>query len=530
MEKVISVENMRNLDKTTIEKYVASLDLMFKAGKECYQVIKKEIKNIAKKNVLIVCGKGNNAGDGYVIANFLSKERTCKVDILNIVDEFSFDAKYYFDKLSNKNNNLNIYNNINIINFEKYDVIIDCIFGTGFKGKVKEPYRKVIKLLNKSKENVGKQKIVSIDINSGLNGDNGLCDIAVKSDITISIGYFKTGHFLNMAKDYIGKIVNVDIGIIEPQECFYLLAEKDVKKTFVKRKNFSNKGTYGYIALIGGCNKYQGAIKLSILANASMRAGAGVVKIATIDKLIDKMPKELLEPTFYPLSEKDGHIKFVKKEIDDLISNVKSITVGMGIDNTNETVKLMQYLIKNYNGNLIIDADGLNAISIIGTDILCKKKGNIVLTPHIKEFERLWNSGIKLKKESKNIFISKNVKYKNIGIKDIEENLIDYAIIFAKVYNIILLLKGTTTIVTDGKITYLINVGCAGMATAGSGDVLSGIISSKVCDDNNDLLLNVAISAYINGRAGEMAERIYGDVSMIASDTINMIPKVIKNF
>ena len=212
----------------------------------------------------------------------------------------------------------------------------------------------------------------------------------------------------------------------------------------------------------------------------------------------------ILESTLYPLSDTNGSIAFNQEELDILINSSKVIAIGMGLGSKGENEKILSYLINNYKGILIIDADGLNTLAKMDLDLKnasCK----IVLTPHPKEFERL----------------------SKIPMSQVNENPIKYSMDYAKNNNVILLLKGTATIVTDGENTYLINTGCPGMATGGSGDVLSGILSGICASNDASLIENVAAGAYINGFAGEIARDKSNDISMSAYDTASSVKEAI---
>ncbi len=497
MINVLSVENMRKSDALTIAGGVSGKELMYRAGLGVVDAMGSIAGPVA-----IVCGSGNNAGDGYVIANLLhSKEISCT--IFRLSEKTSEDGQYYLDKCTE--NKIDVLFCKDDTTFYGYSTIIDCIFGTGFKGDVSGLAAKIIEHINASKAYV-----VSVDINSGLNGDTGLSSLCVHSDLTVSIGDFKPGHFLNMAKDVIKQKCNVDIGISPIEKPFYLVAKEDFRELFKHRPNYSNKGSYGYIALIGGSKRYCGAIRLAAMANAAMRSGAGVVQIAMPSSLIHDVTPHILESTVYPLSDVDGEVVFVEQEVQNLLKRVKCIAFGMGIGVTEETSKLLSYILSNYNGRLIIDADGLTILSQLiqkNPEITKAAKGQIVLTPHLKEFSRL--SGLSL--------------------DEIQDHPIAHAEEFAKNNKAVLLLKGPTTIVTNGDDTYLTDSGCAGMATAGSGDVLSGILAA-ICAWDKNLTLSTIAGAYINGKAGEYAQEETNPISMIASDTVNNITKVISEY
>ena len=488
MKEILSVENMRQSDAHTIATEVPSLELMYRAGKAVADSVEW------RAPVGIVCGVGNNAGDGYVIALELQK-RGIECTLLLLEERFSPDGRYYFDKCAEEGIPYELCTDDT--DLSRFSTLVDCIFGTGFKGEARGLARTVIEKYNSSTAFK-----VSVDINSGMNGDTGMGETIANSDLTCSIGSFKPGHFLNKAKDVIKDKINLNIGIKPIDEPYYLYEPS--KDSIPPRKNFSNKSTYGYVALIGGSKKYSGAIRLAAMANAAMRAGAGVAMLAVPDSISPYIIPNILEATLYPLSDKNGEIVFNETEISALASRVKTIAFGMGISLSIETEKTLSYLLNNYKGRLIVDADGLTALSRLGSDAIKNASCELILTPHNMEFSRI--SGL--------------------SINDILSAPIDHAKKFAKEHGCTLLLKGPSTIVTDGETVYVIDRGCAGMATAGSGDVLSGILSATAAYVASPLEAT-ALAAYVNGAAGELAESRTNPISMTASDTAQAISEII---
>lgn len=478
MKDILSVENMRNSDAATIAGGVVQSELMRRAGRAIYESV------AWKSPVAIICGKGNNGGDGYELAKLFDKDGTK----YRIFDVFGTDDA--------------------VPDLSAYATIVDCIFGTGFRGEVTGHAADMISAINASGAYV-----VSVDINSGLNGDNGLEPANVQcviSDLTVSIGSWQPGHFLGSAKDVMRNKVNCDIGIKPVGEIYHLFEMSDAAELFAPRKNNSNKGNYGYIALIGGSSRYGGTIKLAAMANAAMRSGAGVVQLAVPKGLCASIRPEILESTLFPLSDNDCDLVFNENEFKELISRVDIIAFGMGIGRSPETFKALKYILDNYEGILIIDADGLNMLSellAVETDCLHQSRcKDIILTPHPKEFSRLTGK----------------------SIEEILHNPIESAKAFAEANKVMLLLKGPSTVVTDGDEVYICDRGCPGMATAGSGDVLSGVLAA-VCASNKDkALLSASAAAFTAGLAGELAQEETGAVSMIASDTVRYLPQAIK--
>lgn len=271
---------------------------------------------------------------------------------------------------------------------------------------------------------------------------------------------------------------------------------EDIKYLFKKRNNDVNKGDFGKVGILGGSIKYSGAIKLANMSLASLKSGCGLVKIIVPSEVAICLIPNILEQTIYPYESLEN--------IKDAIKDLDTLAIGMGWDNLDSYLEIMDYILKNYKGKLIIDADGLNAL-VEHLDLLKLSKAKIVLTPHLKEFSRLTN----------------------LSIKEIERNKTNICLNFAKENNVILLLKGHETIISDGVDTHLCVCGTPGMATSGSGDVLSGILAGMLAYNEYNLM-TVSASVMLNGLAGDIAEESSTDISMLASDTISNISMAIK--
>ena len=491
MIRILSVDNMRRSDAQTIAGGIPGRELMFRAGKGIFDRVDW------KPPVAIVCGSGNNAGDGFVIAKLLH-DAGIACEIILLSEKASEDGAYYLGLC--RDAGVPVLTWDSALSLQKYGTVADCIFGTGFRGAVQGTAREAIEAINASGAFV-----VSADINSGLNGDSGMAECCVRSDITFAIGGWKPGHFLNMAKDVMKEKTNLDIGI-EPVDRTYALAEaSDFADLFRPRPNFSHKGTYGYTALIGGSVKYSGAIRLAQMANAAMRSGAGVVKLAVPGVLYPVIAPSVLESTLFPLGDDGEQITFSAQQVDDLVSNVRTAAFGMGIGTGEGAFRTLEYLLDRFAGKLIVDADGLTLLSRMDRERIRSASCALILTPHLKEFSRL--SGLE--------------------ISEILNHPVTAAESYAKENGVILLLKGPSTIITDGESTWITDAGCSGMATAGSGDVLSGILSA-VAAFAPDPLRGAAAAAYINGRAGELAQRRMGSVSMTSGDTASCIPEIVR--
>ena len=270
----------------------------------------------------------------------------------------------------------------------------------------------------------------------------------------------------------------------------------DIKELFKQRDEDVNKGDFGKVGILGGSIKYSGAVKLPNMRLCALRTGSGLVRVIVPKKIINSVFPYLLEQTMYPYESLE--------DIQEAIRNLDVLAIGMGWNYDEEHLSILEYILASFEGKMVIDADGLN--TLVGhLDLLESSKARFVLTPHLKEFSRLTD----------------------LSIEEIERNKISIALNFAREHHVILVLKGHTTIVTDGIDVYLCECGGAGMATSGSGDVLSGILAGMLGYLDYDLL-TVSAGVILNGIAGEIAEDKNTDISMIASDTINSISDAIK--
>ncbi|MCQ2771942.1 MAG: NAD(P)H-hydrate dehydratase [Bacilli bacterium] len=491
MKIIHRVEDIQAADRFAIEHGTSAIELMGRAAKGIYDCYAWH------GSTLIVVGKGNNGGDGYALAVLL-KEAGHSVSIMELDSTRTDTSEYYFSKCLELSISISPFNKDNLSSF---DVIVDCIFGVGFKGELTGKYKDAVESINASNKYV-----ISIDANSGLNLRNGNTNLAIKSDLTISISNLKPGYYLNCGKDYVGEIKEVDIGLNTNGPKCYLLDKEDIKHIFKPRNNMSNKGDYGYVGIMGGCQNYPGAVKLANLGQTPLYAGAGVTRVIVPDCLKDILYPHVLEATIFPIPSNNGYMEFDIESIDKALNHLKAVSIGMGWGTSDSNIEILKYVLENKELIVVIDADGLNALSRLDLDILNKTRCQVVLTPHIKEFSRLLKC----------------------PLVDIIDDPIAKAEEFVSKYNVVLLLKGPTTIVASREHTYLVDRGCPGMATAGSGDVLSGILSGILGYSRESLDLGVASAAYINGLAGEIAQSEYGDIGMVSSDTARCVSKAIK--
>lgn len=299
-------------------------------------------------------------------------------------------------------------------------------------------------------------------------------------------------------KDY-----SVALAIGEGKKNKHKCIPKEIKGILPDRKRISHKGNYGRVGIIAGSIGMTGAAYLTSMS--ALRSGSGLVYLYVPKSLNSILEVKTVETITLPLEDnnKGYFIEESYKDISDL-NNYDVLTIGPGIGQNEETKNFLINVIKGYDGKLILDADGINILSD-NTDILKDRKGITILTPHLGELSRLIN----------------------VNIKDIEENRVKYAIKTSKKLNVITVLKGHNTIITDGEEIYVNSTGNPGMATAGSGDVLTGIISGYVAQGIKEFD-SCKVGVYTHGLAGDYAKEQKGEYGLIASDIINNLPKIIK--
>lgn len=475
MEKILSTTQMRNADEYTINSLcVPSSELVLRAGR----VVAEEIlKRFNRGKVLVVVGLGNNGADGKVVAQILSKNNNFLVDLLDVTQD-----------------DLTLFENI-------YDIIVDCIFGTGLNREVTGKYKEAIERINQSNAYV-----VSCDIPSGINGDNGkTLGVSVKANLTVAIGEYKLGHFLFDGLDCAGEIVRKDIGIsLISDNYVQRITNEEVAEFFMPRKRNSNKGTYGKSAVIGGSKSYPGSVVISYLGLLALKTGVGYSTICIPNSIYNAVATHHPECIIQTLKD-DGDGFISDKDKLDVIMKNDALAFGMGVGVDNEKYKILCCLIENYVGRLIIDADGLNLLAKYGLDVLKKAKCQVVLTPHVKEFSRL--SG-----------------------KAVEQIILDpvgCAKEFSKEYGVIVVLKSATTVIADKDNAYVNTTGCSGLAKAGSGDALSGILCGLLAREDR-VIDCVLCGCYLFGKTAELVMQNSSEYTMTITDVINALPSVIK--
>lgn len=514
---VASTEEIKKCDSYAIEKLgIPGILLMENASQGVISSISIKYGSVVGKKVFVFCGGGNNGGDGLAVARKLfAMNANVYVFLLVEPEKFRGDTKTNYEialRIQSQKGENDVFEiitlkNVNQLNkYPKPDLIIDAIFGTGFKGKVEGLFYDVISWINSQRVYT-----VSIDIPSGLNGDTGEIEgIAVRADLTPTMGLAKRGLMLNWGKILPGKIYIVDIGI--PSYVYHKFGIKtyyvelaDVKKRIPFRPFNVHKYNCGKIFAIVGSPGLTGAATMSTLS--AMKVGAGAVIAGVPESLCPILETKLTEVMKLPLPETNEHtIGWNALDlIEEYIDWADVLIIGPGLSKNYETKQVVLNIIKKLNKRAVIDADGLNAL-VGNLNILKSLNTEIVLTPHSGEFSRLTD----------------------LPVSKIERERIDVARNFAVEYKVVLVLKGDTTVIASPDGDVFINpTGNPGMATAGSGDVLTGMIAGFMGQGLS--AVDAAIcGVYLHGLAGDLARDKIGELPMMAMDILNMIPEALQ--
>lgn len=502
MRKILTAAQMRKYDEYTIKNVgIPSLVLMERAALGVYAEIVKYIADTnmkpEKTKVLVLCGTGNNGGDGLAIARLLFCDGI-KPDVVLLGDN---------NKLSQEcATQLQILENIGLsvgaqMKDDEYDIIIDALWGIGLHRTVCGAYEQIL-----TKVNHMQGYKIAVDIPSGIEADHGyVLGVAIKADLTVTFGYCKRGMFLGEGPTYCGKVVVKDIGIAKldlekvteqvwayDEQPFALLPARDPK---------GNKGTFGKLYIYAGCEETLGAAILC--AKSAFSAGVGMVKVLCPRKFqslfLEHIPEVML--TLYD-SEEPMELLEIKIKAD--LEWADAVATGPGIGLNKIPSFILQYLIRYAKVPMVLDADALNLLSkdeSLRKELIAynqKYNRKVVLTPHIVEMSRLLH----------------------LSVKEIKDTPLESALLLSERYDCIAVCKDAKTIVCQKEDKMYLNLsGNHGMATAGSGDVLTGILGAYLALQVN-LYEYTSIGVYLHGKAGEHSADKVGARALMASHII----------
>lgn len=490
---------MNAIDAAAISKYqIPSVLLMEHAAYSIFEYIKKQYKET--KRITILCGAGNNGGDGFALARQIAIWSCHQVQLVLLASpsKLSVDSAVYYTIC--RNMGINIVEDVEMECLDKLiessDIIVDALFGTGLTKPVQGKYAEVIQKINESSK-----RVISIDIPSGIEANTGkILGTAVRADVTISFALPKLGLYLYPGSYHAGEIIVTDIGIpkeiIEECPSNSFTMDKEQAKAYLPKRNMrSNKGTYGKVLIIGGQKGMSGAVALS--AGSCMQSGAGTVTVAVPGSINDILQVKLTEAMTIPLPDSKGHLGAEAQiMLEKIIDKYDVIAIGPGMGRSKESAGIIK-LVLDSDKPCIIDADGIYILKG-QLELLKNRKAPTVLTPHPGEMAHLIDT----------------------SITQILENPLQVATDFVSNYPVTLVLKLERTLIVDSEAIYINTTGNNGLAKGGSGDVLTGIISALIgqkVPSNHAARLGV----YLHGRAADKLSRektVYslmpGEISM----------------
>jgi ADP-dependent NAD(P)H-hydrate dehydratase / NAD(P)H-hydrate epimerase len=514
--KIVTAAQMQSLDRRAIaEAHIPGLTLMERAGTGLVTAMEQTYGSLANKRVTILCGKGNNGGDGFVVARLLRRKRARpSVFLLAHPKDLQDDARRMYRRFVAATGAASVQANPNVDQIRRQlqsaDLAVDALFGTGLSSPISGMYKAVIDLLNE----ISAEKeypVVAVDLPSGIHADTGgVLGSAVRASLTVTLGLPKRGLYLGSGIDHAGQVTIWDIGIPRAytdalESSISLMVPEDIRRLIPRRLPSAHKGTYGHAGIIAGSIGKSGAAAMA--ATAALRVGTGLVTVATPSSVNRVLEAKLLEAMTIPMPETEART-LASSGLEQLVSfaNTRSaVAIGPGLTTHPDTTILIHALLRRMEKPFVVDADGLNAVSE-KTLVLDTCKTCPILTPHPGEMARLDKT----------------------TVQSVNGDRIGTATRFAEKHGVILVLKGARTIVArpDGHMA-ICPTGNSGMATAGTGDALTGIIVGLLAQQLNPWDA-ACVGTYLHGLAGDLAASEFGQAGMLAGDLIARIPFALK--
>lgn len=508
--KIVTAQQMKNIDRRAIREFgIPGPVLMENAATAVLAEMERFFNGLAGVKVGIVCGKGNNGGDGLALARRLrSRGVPVRVALLAPFSAVSGEARVNLSIL--RKMDVEITPNASAKTLpdiiEWSDILVDALLGVGLSSPLKGNYAQAVMLLN-----VSGRPVVAMDIPTGINADTGeVMGAAVRADLTVTMALLKRGLALQPGASYAGQVRVADIGIpaevIDKENITTSLLDRGaVRGALRKRDADTHKGDYGHLLVVAGSPGKAGAAVMA--AKGALRSGAGLVSVAAPLGLVPIIQQQVFEAMCIPSAESiDGTLGIgAEEELLKAAAGMSACAVGPGLTRHYETGRTVRNLVQRIALPLVIDADGLNALAG-SLDILKRLKAPAVLTPHPGEMGKLLG----------------------ISSADVQKDRIGIASGFAKKHGVTLVLKGAGTVVAVPSGEAFINAtGNPGMATAGTGDVLTGMIGGLLAQ-GYPAVQAACLGVYLHGLAGDFAAKEKGETSMTAGDVIEKIPDAIK--
>lgn len=485
---IITVAGQRAIEAKAVEKGISLSQLMDTAGQKAFLYVKNNY-NIKDMAIPVLCGSGGNGGDGFVVARHLKQAGAVPMVVLcSGTPKASAPSLMYKRAVSDGVPVVDLALEWERIKeaIEKCDLIIDAVYGIGFHGELNEQMQKITRAVNASSA-----KVIAIDMPSGVNADSGAAAAdAIRADETVGFIGKKVAQVLKSAAKYCGRVTVEDIGI--PEDCYQAagnaLAELDesvVLQVLSPKPEDGHKGNYGRLLLTVGSERYRGAASLA--AMGALCTGAGLVTVASTEKALNAVAANIPEAILFDLQKN-------ATEYAEQLARADACLIGCGLTVTDTTESLFRSTIANANCPLVIDADGIN---ILANDLklLGLRKGELILTPHVGEFARLTG----------------------LTAEEILSDRIKHARAFAEKYRVVLVLKSENTVVAlPGGQVLLNTIGNSGLAKAGSGDLLAGVIAALLAMGKKPAEA-AAAGVYLHSLAADIAAETRDRYSLTAS-------------
>ena len=512
--RLLSCDEMKRVEAHANQFGLSYQRMMENAGAACARNIRSivEKEQGVRRNVAILCGKGNNGGDGFVIARKLleSGYRVCIILVAGYPG--SGEAEYMY-KLTAELNVPTVWYEADqpkaLQTIRSADVIVDAVFGFSFYGTIKPELAKVFALVNDSDA-----LVFSVDMPSGAYCDSGLCDVnCIRADYTIAVSALKPAHILHPASDCCGDIIIANIGI--PEESYaavgsamYTYHANEIADRFPKRKFDAHKGDFGHLLCICGSRTMPGAAYMAV--KAALRSGAGLVTAAFPQSMYHTMSVKLTEALLLPLEETPagtlsrGCIPALLRDL----NRYDAIVIGCGLSVNDDTAAVLQAVLENADVPVIVDADGINLLSK-NIDLLQNAAAPVVLTPHPKEMSRLCRC----------------------AVADIQADRTGAARRFAQEQGVYVVLKGSNTVIAspDDPRVYVNVTGNNGLSKGGSGDVLAGMLGAFTAQ-KLALPDALCVGVYLHGHCADELSQKTSKTGMLPTDVIEALPGVYADF
>lgn len=503
--QIVTGVEMRSLEKQVLESFVFSpLILIENAGSRIVETLKQEYGCLIDKKVHILVGTGNNGGDGLVVARqLLALKAKPKVYLVGDQHKLTPENKRNLEFLRALDLDCVQVKSGQVgrlkFSLRMADLVVDALLGTGFSGELAPDLKVVVEVVNELQ-----RPVVAVDVPTGVDAATGeVFSEAVQADLTINLGFLKLGCLLYPGKAHAGKNIVVDLGFplqFESGSRYYL--QDKCLNWLPKRDATGHKGSFGHVLVVAGSSKYAGAAKLA--GQAALRGGSGLVTLGVPQSLLHRLPADELMVQALPENE-GGSLGLVSLPLLEALLDDKDVLVlGPGLSADLEVTLLVQNLLSQWSKPAVIDADALLALDEqFLTSISYEQRKQWILTPHPGEMARLSQSD------------AKNVNAKRVEVAEK----------FAETWGVVLVLKGAPTIIANSKKTYLNSSGNPSLATAGTGDVLAGLIGALLAQGMEPLKA-AASAVYAHGKAGDLLGA-KGQMGLIASDCLQKLPEIL---